>query len=66
MCNSENSLLIAGFGFKTEGFQNADTVKVSAFTLSLNKEPYPQYKHHGIVDIKPHPHRVVELGLEYE
>ncbi len=40
MCNSENSLLIAGFGFKTEGFQNADTVKVSAFTLSLNKEPY--------------------------
>ena len=40
MCNSENSFLIAGFGFKTEGFQNADTVKVSAFTLSLNKEPY--------------------------
>ena len=27
MCNSENSFLIAGFGFKTEGFQNADTVK---------------------------------------
>ena len=40
MCNSENSLLIAGFGFKTQGFQNSDTVKVSKFTLSLNKEPY--------------------------
>ena len=40
MCNGENSLLLAGFGFKTEGFQNADTIKVSAFTLSLNEEPY--------------------------
>ena len=40
MCNSENSLLIAGFGFKTQGFKNSDTVKVSKFTLSLNKEPY--------------------------